>query len=199
MSLASARSRGPSPPPDVAGESEPAASDATLVARVLAGDDRRAFAELVRRHQAAIRTLLRRLCAGDAARADDLAQEAFLRAYRRLATFRGEARFGTWLHRVAWNAWLSEARRRPAAAPDPPDPPDDPALLRAEARHDLSRAFAVLREEERAALALAYGQGLTHEEAAEILGWPLGTLKTHLARGKERLRRHLHPDQEVAP
>jgi RNA polymerase sigma factor (sigma-70 family) len=177
----------------------PPASDAALVARVLAGDDRRAFAELVRRHQGAIRTLLRRLAAGDAALADDLAQETFLRAYRRLSTFRGEARFGTWLHRVAWNAWLSEARRRPAEDPDPPAAPPDPALSRAEARHDLSRAFAVLREEERAALALAYGQELTHEEAAELLGWPLGTFKTHVARGKERLRRHLYPDQEAAP
>jgi RNA polymerase sigma-70 factor (ECF subfamily) len=62
-----------------------------------------------------------------------------------------------------------------------------------DARHDLSRAFGILREEERAALALAYGQDLTHEEAADILGWPLGTLKTHVARGKERLRLYLSP------
>jgi len=174
-------------------------ADEALVARVLAGDDRRAFAELVLRHQATIRNLLRRLCAGDAARADDLAQETFLRAYRRLSSFRGQARFGTWLHRVAWNAYLSEARRRLAASPDPPAASADPALSRAEARHDLARAFSVLREEERAALALAYGQELTHEEAAELLGWPLGTFKSHVARGKERLRRHLFPELEAAP
>lgn len=167
----------------------PPDSDAALVARVLAADDRRAFAELVRRHQSAVRSLLRRLCAGDAARADDLAQEAFLRAYRRLASFRGEARFGTWLHRLAWNAFLSDARRRPAPEPAPPAPA--PGHAQAEARHDLSRAFGILRQEERAALALAYGQDLTHEEAAGILGWPLGTFKTHVARGKERLRAHL--------
>lgn len=172
-------------------------SDAALVARVLAGDDRRAFAELVRRHQAAIRTLLRRLCAGDAARADDLAQEAFLRAHRRLSTWRGQARLGTWLHRVAWNTYLSDARRLPPPEPPPPEPRPD--LARAEARHDLSRAFAVLRDEERAAIALAYGEDLTHEEAAGILGWPLGTLKTHLARGKEKLRRHLTPAAEALP
>ncbi len=172
-------------------------SDAALVARVLAGDDRRAFAELVRRHQSAIRTLLRRLCAGDAARADDLAQEAFLRAHRRLSTWRGQARLGTWLHRVAWNTYLSDARRLPPPEPPPPDPRPD--LERAEARHDLSRAFGVLREEERAAIALAYGEDLTHEEAAGILGWPLGTLKTHLARGKEKLRRHLAPAAEALP
>ena len=171
--------------------------DAALVARVLAADDRHAFGELVRRHQSAIRILLRRLCAGDAARADDLAQETFLRAHRRLSSWRGQARLGTWLHRIAWNVFLSESRRAPAPEPPPPDP--EPAAERAEARHDLSRAFAVLRQEERAALALAYGQDLTHEEAADVLGWPLGTLKTHLARGKEKLRRHLAPAVEVTP
>jgi RNA polymerase sigma factor (sigma-70 family) len=174
----------------------PADSDAALVARVLAADDRRAFAELVRRHQSAVRGLLRRLCAGDDARADDLAQEAFLRAYRRMASFRGEARFGTWLHRLAWNAFLSDARRRPAPDPEPPAPA--PGHAQVEARHDLARAFGILRQEERAALALAYGQDLTHEEAAEILGWPLGTFKTHVARGKERLRAHLSPAPPAA-
>jgi RNA polymerase sigma-70 factor (ECF subfamily) len=169
----------------------PADSDGALVARVLAADDRRAFAELVRRHQSAVRNLLRRLCAGDAARADDLAQEAFLSAYRRLGSFRGEARFGTWLHRLVVNAYLSQARRRPAPEPEPPAPA--PGHEQVEARHDLASAFGILRPEERAALALAYGQDLTHEEAAAILGWPLGTFKTHVARGKERLRAHLTP------
>lgn len=175
---------------------EAADSDAALVGRVLATDDRRAFAALVLRHQSRIRALLRRLCAGDHARADDLAQEAFLRAHRRLSTWRGQARFATWLHRIAWNVFLSEARRRQPPEPAPPDP--SPGVERVEARHDLERAFAFLREEERAALALAYGQDLTHEEAAAVLGWPLGTLKTHLARGKERLRLILSPSAEVA-
>ncbi|BDG02107.1 RNA polymerase sigma factor [Anaeromyxobacter oryzae] len=163
-------------------------SDAALVARVLADDDRRAFAELVRRHQSAIRTLLRRLCVGDAARADDLAQETFLRAYRKLATWRGDARFSTWLHQIAWRAWATDARRRPAPQPEPPPPSPGPSA-RADARLDLERAFAVLRDEERAALALAFGEDLSHEEAAAILEWPLGTLKSHVARGKEKLRR----------
>jgi RNA polymerase sigma-70 factor (ECF subfamily) len=98
----------------------PSDSDEALVARVLSTDDRRAFAELVRRHQSALRTLLRRLCSGDDARADDLAQEAFLAAYRRLATFRGEARFGTWLHRLAYErlplARPATSRTRPGTA-----------------------------------------------------------------------------------
>jgi RNA polymerase sigma-70 factor (ECF subfamily) len=173
------------------------ATDAALVGRVLADDDRRAFAALVLRHQSRIRTLLRRLCAGDHARAEDLAQETFLRAHRRLDTWRGQARFATWLHRIAWNVFVSDARRLPAPEPPEPDPP--PGVERVEARHDLERALAFLRPEERAALALAYGQDLSHEEAAAVLGWPLGTLKTHIARGKERLRRILLPTAEVSP
>lgn len=166
------------------------ATDEELVARVLAADDRRAFAELVRRHQSAVRTLLRRLSGGDAALADDLAQEVFVKAWRGLAGFQGGARLSTWLHRIAWNTWASHARRAPAPEPPPPDPPR-PQADAALDRRDLERAMATLRDEERAAIALAYGEDLTHEEAAEILGWPLGTLKTHVARGKEKLRRLL--------
>ncbi len=174
-----------------------AASDEDLVARVVGSDDRHAFAELVRRHQSAVRTLLRRLCRSDAALADDLAQETFVKAWRGLAGFTGSARLSTWLHRIAWNAWASHARRRPAPEPPPPDPRREAdAVLD---HRDLERALASLRDEERAAIALAYAEGLTHEEAAEILGWPLGTLKTHVARGKEKLRRLLDAEAEVTP
>jgi len=172
-------------------------SDAELVARVLARDDRHAFAALVRRHQSAVRGLLRRLCAGDAAAADDLAQETFLLAYRKLGTWRGGARLSTWLHRIAWSAWASQARRTPA-----PESPEAEARSPADAaidRGDLEWAMGKLRDEERTALALAYGAGLTHEEAAAILDWPLGTLKSHVQRGKEKLRRLLLPAGGEAP
>ncbi|HEY7725401.1 MAG TPA: sigma-70 family RNA polymerase sigma factor [Anaeromyxobacteraceae bacterium] len=170
--------------------------DADLVARVLADDDRRAFAELVRRHQSAVRGLLRRLGAGDAATADDLAQEAFLLSYRKLASWRGEGRFSTWLYRIAWNAWASQARRAPAPLPPEPAPPR-PAADAALERHDLERALARLRQEERTALALTCVGEVTHEEAAAILDWPLGTLKAHVLRGKEKLRRLLVAAEET--
>jgi RNA polymerase sigma factor (sigma-70 family) len=166
--------------------------DTELVARVLASDDRRAFAELVRRHQSAVRSLLRRLCAGDAAQADDLAQETFLSAYRSLATWRGGGRLSTGLYRIAWNGWASQARRLPLPRLDAPAPARD-AEGAAIDRHDLERAMAGLRDEERAALALAYGQDVSHEEAAAILDCPVGTLKTNILRGKEKLRRMLVP------
>jgi RNA polymerase sigma-70 factor (ECF subfamily) len=174
-----------------------ALTDSDLIARVLANDDRHAFAELVRRHQSDVRSLLRRLTGGDAAHADDLAQETFLRAYRAISGFSGKARFSTWLFRIATNAYLSEIRKRTEELEDMPTTevaPDGPLPDRTAMRYDLNRALALLRPEERAALALTYGQGLPHEEAAAILEWPLGTVKTHVNRGKARLRELLAPE-----
>lgn len=162
-------------------------SDAELVARAVERDDRHAFAELVRRYQSAVRGLLRKLC-GDAALADDLAQETFVRAWRSLSQYQGGARLSSWLYRIAFNTFASHARKAPQPRVPAPEPAAMDSVL---ARHDLSRALARLRPEERAALALTYGQGVTHEEAAEILEWPVGTLKTHVLRGKNRLREEL--------
>src|SRR5262244_1719780 len=88
-----------------------AVSDAQLIARVLVQDDRHAFGELVRRHQSTVRACLRKLTSGNAALADDLAQETFLLAYRNLKSFRQEAKFSTWLYRIAYNVFLADARK----------------------------------------------------------------------------------------
>ena len=86
-------------------------TDADLIARVLAAGDPNAFGELVRRYQSPVRAFLRRLTRGDAALADDLAQETFLRAWRKLETFRAEARFSTWLFGIAVNEFRARLRR----------------------------------------------------------------------------------------
>ena len=86
--------------------------DAQLIARCIVGDDRHAFAELVKRHQSSVRACLRKLTAGNHALADDLAQETFVLAWRNLKSFRQEARFSTWLYRIATNCWLANARKR---------------------------------------------------------------------------------------
>ena len=91
---------------------EPPVSDAQLIARAVVADDRHAFAELVRRHQSSVRACLRRLTAGNHALADDLAQDTFVLAWRNLKSFRQEARFSTWLYRIATNCWLADARKR---------------------------------------------------------------------------------------
>ncbi|PTL80604.1 RNA polymerase sigma factor [Vitiosangium sp. GDMCC 1.1324] len=171
-------------------------SDSELIARVLVRDDRSAFGELVARHQSAVRGLARRLTGGDLAQADDLAQETFLRAYRGLRGYRGGAKFSSWLYRIACNVFFSRdrgSREAPvelpaleAGSPEGVSLPD--ALLE---RYDLERALASLKPRERAALVLTYANELTHEEAAVVLDCPLGTLKTHVARAKEKLRRQL--------
>ncbi|MFN3304649.1 MAG: RNA polymerase sigma factor [Roseateles sp.] len=165
--------------------------ESRLVARAAAGD-RSAFAALVQAHQGYLRKLLGRACRGDPARADDLAQEAFVRAWRALPKFRGEARFRTWLTRLAWSALSAERPALPRADDAEPDETaTDDFAPDADWRIDLDRAMATLSDAQRHALLLCYGADLSHAEAAQVLGWPLGTLKTQVLRAKARLRAQL--------
>jgi RNA polymerase sigma-70 factor (ECF subfamily) len=167
-------------------------TDAVLVARVLADDDRHAFAELTRRHQSAVRALLRRLTKNDHGLADDLAQETFLQVYRSLRQFRGDAKFGTWIYRIAYNIFLAHARSAHPEEPLPeqlPEAVDGPTPALASAmRMDLAKALATLSEGERAAIIQCYYQDLSHEEAAYVLGCPLGTVKTNVLRARQKLK-----------
>jgi len=176
-----------------------ASTDAELILAAARQGDREAFTELVRRHQSMVRGVLRRLTGGDAALADDLAQEAFLLAWRRLATFRFEARFSTWLYRIAFNAWQSERRktREVLLGEDEAMPEADAGVPGPghEDRMDLERAIATLSDGERAALAACYAADLSHEEAARALGLPVGTVKTHILRAKAKLRARLVPEE----
>jgi RNA polymerase sigma-70 factor (ECF subfamily) len=178
----------------------PAPSDAELILAVVERDDRRAYATLVQRHQGQVRSVLRRLTKGDAALADDLAQETFVLAWKSLKRFRFESRFSTWLYRIAFNAWQSEARRKREVLLDD-DSILDSAATACEmpdivARVDLERAMAALSDGERAAIAACYYADLSHEEAAVALGMPLGTVKTHVLRAKAKLRARLAPRKE---
>lgn len=181
----------------------PALTDAQLIARALVAQDQHAFAELVRRHQSTVRACLRKLTAGNHALADDLAQETFVLAWRKLATFRQEARFSTWLYRIATNCWLADARKRKEELlgdhVDDVAHEDDEAITDGDATQgdharaavlklDVERALAALPPAERAAIVQCYHNDLTHEEAAYVLGCPVGTVKTHVLRGKERLK-----------
>jgi RNA polymerase sigma factor (sigma-70 family) len=170
-------------------------SDHELVVRVVERADRDAFDRLVLRHQSPVRSLLRKLACGDHGFADDLAQETFLRAYLKLHTFRRESSLGTWLYRIAYNVFLGEIRRRPRAVPAR-DAAPEPAARRPreeELALDLERAMAGLTEAERAAIDLCYKKELSHQEAAVVLDCPVGTVKTHVLRGKEKLRTLLAP------
>ena len=168
--------------------------DAPLIARVVADDDRHAFATLVRRHQSAVRGFLLRLCCGDGALADDVAQETFLRAYQRIGTYRSEGGFDSWLFSIAYRAFASEKRRRHWSAEELKEVPEavEPNVRQAnETAADIARAMRQLREPERACLSLCYQWGMSHQEVAKVLTCPVGTVKTHIARGKEKLRAHL--------
>lgn len=163
--------------------------EAQLLARAVAGE-RAAFAGLVQAHQAYLRQFLRRLTRGQQDWADELAQEAFIAAWRGLPGFRGEARFRSWLTRLAFNAYL---RQRETQAPveavdEPPEAADSDFAPKLAQRLDLARALAQLREPEREAILMCFYAELSHAEAAEALGWPLGTLKTQVLRGRARLR-----------
>ena len=168
------------------------APEEDVVSLAMSGDDS-AFAELVRRRQKRVRDMLRRLC-GDHALADDLAQKTFVQAWRGIRALRDPGAFGGWLKRVAVNAWLAEARRVPApidddedaflAAADPAPSPE-----RSAGGIDLERALARLGPAERLCVVLAHGEGMTHAEIAEATGLPLGTVKSHVLRGSDKLRR----------
>ena len=182
-------------------EGAPAApSDAELILAVVERDDRRAYATLVERHQGQVRSVLRRLTKGDAALADDLSQETFVLAWKSLRRFRFESRFSTWLYRIAFNAWQSEARRKREVLIDDDSILDSPAtaceMPDIVARVDLERAMAALSDGERAAIAACYYADLSHEEAAAALGMPLGTVKTHVLRAKAKLRARLAARKE---
>jgi len=181
----------------------PEVPDTQLIARCLIGDDRHAFAELVKRHQSSVRACLRKLTAGNHALADDLSQDTFVLAWRNLKSFRQEARFSTWLYRIATNCWLTQARKRhdellgdrdtdvvDADADDwaPSGTTSGDHAAGTTMKIDLERALARLPVAERAAIVQCYHNDLSHEEAAYVLGCPVGTVKTHVLRGKQKLK-----------
>ncbi|MBS0632987.1 MAG: sigma-70 family RNA polymerase sigma factor [Verrucomicrobia bacterium] len=164
--------------------------DSELITRAVRQDDRAAFGELVLRHQDAVRRFLRHLTRGDAALADDLAQDTFVQAHRSLSRFRSDSPFSTWLLGIAHNHFRNARRRQRetelTAADEPTEPATAPRSVALQA--DLSAAIARLDADEQTALFLFYQEDLSHPEIAAVTGWPLGTVKTHLARAKDNLR-----------
>jgi RNA polymerase sigma factor (sigma-70 family) len=164
-------------------------TDAMLIARVVHADDRHAFGELVGRHQGMVRGFLRRMLGRAADLADDLAQETFIKAHRNLRSYRGGAKFSVWLCAIAANELRAEWRRRKRRAEFTEDEVFDASVTpEPGVQRDIATGLAQLPEAQRAALILCFEHGLTHEEAAAALDCPLGTLKSHVARGRARLR-----------
>lgn len=170
-------------------------TDADLIARVLSHEDQNAFGELVRRYQSPVRAFLARMTHGDTHLADDLAQETFLKVWRKLRTFHGGSRFSTWLFAIAFNEFRNACRRRKEFLCDdmdaPPEPEEPAAATNTHLRLDLNAALKLLSSAERAAIVLCCQNGLSQEEAGQVLNCPLGTVKTNILRGKEKLKRRL--------
>lgn len=174
--------------------------DSDLVALARKGD-RVAFEKLYRRHRNRVFGLVWRLCGGDNALAEDLLQEAFVRAWQKLDSFRGASRFSTWLHRLSVNVALSDRRirvkrlerettlegtaeRTVAGEKD----------VYAGERMDLEQAIAKLPERARTVLVLYDIEGYTHAEIAEIAGMAVGSSKAQLHRARRLVREELEPD-----
>lgn len=167
--------------------------DEALVARVVAGDTA-AFEGIVRRWQAPLVNLAWRFCR-DRGRAEEMAQEAFLRAFRNLAQFRGDSAFSTWLFALAANLYRTELRRMPSMplsldeVAEPPDPRLAGAAFEESNRDEtVRRAVLALPPKYRDAVLLFYFHEQDVPAAARTLGIPEGTVKARLFRGRELLR-----------
>ncbi len=159
--------------------------------------DRDAFAELVRQRQTWIRNLMRRCC-GDITLADDLAQQVFVQAWRTIPQLQRPKRFAGWLKRVAINVWLQQLRKA-----DPLKGADENTEALSAQKDataiavDLDRALATLPDPVRLCIVLSYHERMTHDEITELTGLPLGTVKSHIRRGTQRLQKLLSAYRET--
>jgi RNA polymerase sigma-70 factor (ECF subfamily) len=165
--------------------------DAALLAAVCEGSAR-AFNQLVDRHQQAVRVFLRRVVGPDDA--DDVAQETFLAAWTQAGSWRGGAAVRSWLFGIAWRKardaqrqWFRRRRRDHAWH----EMADDHEEFSGDLQRAMEQALATLSMDQRAAVTLCLAYGLSHGEAAAAMDMPLGTVKSHVARGRDRLREAL--------
>lgn len=166
--------------------------DPELVEAAMRGNEK-AFERLVRTNQGAVRALARRLT-GQVADGDDIAQSAFLTAWRRRETWRGGS-FKAWVCAIAYREFLQARRaRRPDFAAEDEAEPQTPADAE---RLDLLRAFAELEPNQRAAVALCLGAGMSHSEAAFAMRAPLGSVKSWVNRGRANLQSALAVYEKV--
>ncbi len=159
-----------------------------LIASLAARGDRVAFAELVRRRQAWVRSVLRR-CSGDAHIAEDLSQQVFLLAWRKISQLRDVEKFGSWLKRMAINEWLQYKRKNDALRGAAGE--DQIKLSHQDKTSvglDLNSAMALLSGPVSLCITLSYHERLTHDEIADLTGLQVGTVKSHVRRGSACLR-----------
>jgi RNA polymerase sigma-70 factor (ECF subfamily) len=169
------------------------AEDNDLVARAVSGQDTAAFGELVRRHQSHVRNFLRKLC-GDYTLADDLAQDCFMHAWDKLQTYSGRGSFIGWVLKVAYTTFLQSKRKSKRyteileSAGHVADQESRSKVMPSDEITDLDKFLAVLDDEERAIMVMSYACGLSHREIGVATEMPVGTVKSIIFRGKEKIR-----------
>jgi RNA polymerase sigma-70 factor (ECF subfamily) len=179
-------------------ESVHAGDDDLQLVDLARGGDVHAFEQLYKRHRDRVYGLVWRLCGGDAALAEDLLQEAFVRAWQKLDSFRGESRFFTWLHRLSANVALSDrrSRLRRARHESPMEEQAERTAIGARdvsagKRADLEQAIAQLPERARAVLVLHDVEGYGHAEIGQMTGMAEGSSKAQLHRARKLVRQIL--------
>lgn len=174
-------------------DNEPGDVDRQLVARIIARRDTQAFGELVRRHQSQLRNFLRKLTR-DAELAEDLSQDAFLHAWNKLHTYSGKGSVIGWLLKVAYTTFLQSKRKSKRYDEILQDVGYRDSVegvqvtVESDEITDLDRFLAVLQPEERAVMILSYACGLSHREIGDATSLPVGTVKSIIFRGKEKIR-----------
>jgi RNA polymerase sigma-70 factor (ECF subfamily) len=166
-------------------------SEEELIRRCVNQGDARAFELLVERHQSALRYSLRQMTGWDQDLADDLAQNTFIKAFKGLTSFRANAKFSTWLYRIAYNEFVSHCRKHKletSGGGEDLDRFSAPAERNQDLHRDLAIAMLSLSPEQRSALHLTLHRQCTQQEIAEIMDCPLGTVKSHILRGREKLQ-----------
>ena len=152
------------------------------------------FISLVRAEQEPLRRFLLALCNGDGARADDIAQDALVRAYVASGSFLGLSKFSTWLFRIAYNCYIDQCRKtRPEQVPveEAQSLVSGDTSDRSFRYQQLYQALEKLPEKEKAAIALFYFEDRSIKEISAILGMPLGTVKYQLSMGRQHLKQHI--------
>ena len=173
-----------------------AVQELKLIARCVAFDDRDAFGLLVDAHQDKLRNFLFQLTAGDAVLTDDLSQETFLKAWVGLRSFKGIARFSTWLLRIAYNEYVSYKRKALSEAVEIADnyAVEQNANSAMEARMDIKVLLKALNEKERTVITMFYLQDMPIKKIVSITGIPAGSVKVYLSRGREKMKEVLEKD-----
>ena len=168
-------------------------TDSKIVATIKLTKDPRAFGVLVNRYQTLVRGLLMRLCR-DHTLAEDLAQETFIKAFDNIQSFAERGSFKSWVCSIAYKEFLMSARKsksytRTIERYGLEENDTKISSSRSDAKLDLDRALTILGDDERSCVILNYGSGMSHREVAEVTGLALGTVKSHVKRGKEKLKR----------